>query len=465
MDRGAIDGGDQGFLETTAVKLKCHFAFLPINAAAANEPSSDGSVTGTIQLAKEGPMDWEGHPDYVLDRESAEDVIRDFETKGNKIPIDHHHATLLQEKGRKDQAPACGWITKLRYVPGDGLYGDVTWHKEAAEQIASKKYLYHSPVFWFDTTGRPRLLHSCALTNRPKTRELMELLTVAAEASDPNGDPVMLTDAQKKAKAVEALTAWKKTLVLCGAQEGDEIGVGMALAPEQILMVKLGEVLGLEGTASLVDLLQAALDKIGGSADGDTKGDTEAAQAVGLVAAELGVTDKKPTGKQLVEAIKGLNVKGGQVESLAARVKTTEGKLAAAEAKVTKLTEASATVDAKGFVDDLVVKGILLPDAKGQLEAAEALYLSDQPMAERVYSKMTPVAPPGRVVPDGPAPRKTRTAPTTRGAVIKAASADFDTHPETTMGSDRKSWVSAALGDEGMPECTAAELKTLEAAA
>jgi phage I-like protein len=63
---------------------------------------------------------------------------------------------------------AAGWIDKLAYVSGLGLFVKVTWTEAARQHIQSGEYRFVSPLFGFDLkTGAVRYLINAALTNNP----------------------------------------------------------------------------------------------------------------------------------------------------------------------------------------------------------------------------------------------------------------------------------------------------------
>ena len=86
---------------------------------------------------------------------------------GKPILYDYEHNSLYGD------SRAAGWIDRLEYVAGQGLFGHVEWTPDAAEDIAKKVYRYSSPFFSFDPkTGAITKLLSVALTNNPALGEL-----------------------------------------------------------------------------------------------------------------------------------------------------------------------------------------------------------------------------------------------------------------------------------------------------
>lgn len=137
--------------------------------------------------------------DWQMSAEIAAQVIAAMEAAGKPILYDYEHNSNWGD------SRAAGWIDKLVYVAGKGLFGHVDWTPDAAEAIARKEYRYSSPYFLFNgQTGAVVRLLSVALTNVPALGELgaVELARRAALAGkvfspagglpgNPSGDPDM----------------------------------------------------------------------------------------------------------------------------------------------------------------------------------------------------------------------------------------------------------------------------------
>lgn len=149
--------------------------------------------------------------DWQMNAEIAAALIADFEASGKPILYDYEHNSMYGD------SRAAGWIVKLVYAPGRGLFGKVEWTPDAAEDIAKKVWRYSSPLFIFNPkTGAVVRLLSVALTNNPALGDLgaVDLVRRAALAALPLG-----------ALANNYLTAGG----LPGNQNGDT-----AMTPEQI---------------------------------------------------------------------------------------------------------------------------------------------------------------------------------------------------------------------------------------
>lgn len=105
--------------------------------------------------------------DWQMSAQVAAALITALESGGKPILYDYEHNSLYGD------SRAAGWIDKLAYVAGKGLFGHSEWTPDAAEDIAKKVYRYSSPFFAFDPkTGAVTKLLSVALTNNPALGEL-----------------------------------------------------------------------------------------------------------------------------------------------------------------------------------------------------------------------------------------------------------------------------------------------------
>lgn len=122
--------------------------------------------------------------DWLMNAEIAATLIADLEARGKPILYDYEHNSLWGD------SRAAGWITKLVYVAGRGLFGKVEWTPRGAKDVAEKEYRYSSPLFYFDpNTGAVTELVSVALTNNPALGDLgaVDLVRRAALAALPIG--------------------------------------------------------------------------------------------------------------------------------------------------------------------------------------------------------------------------------------------------------------------------------------
>lgn len=105
--------------------------------------------------------------DWRMDAEIAAKLIADLGNSRKDILYDYEHRSLFGD------SRASGWIDKLVYAPGQGLFGHVAWTPDADQEIAKGIWRYSSPCFNFDPkTGAVTKLISVALTNNPALGDL-----------------------------------------------------------------------------------------------------------------------------------------------------------------------------------------------------------------------------------------------------------------------------------------------------
>ena len=119
-------------------------------------------------------------PSWYIDAELAAQVIARHAARGQPSVIDYEHQTLHKEKNGQP-APAAGWLHRLRWVEGRGLFGEVEWTEDAKAQISAKQYRYFSPVFEYSQPeGHVLAIHMGAVTNHPGLHGLEPLSLLAA---------------------------------------------------------------------------------------------------------------------------------------------------------------------------------------------------------------------------------------------------------------------------------------------
>ena len=147
-------------------------------------------VPGRVLIAPWGQVE-SANGSFVVDDESAREVIEAFAVHGTDLPVDYEHQSLGGAYASPSgQAPAAGWIRALRAVsPGEagdgqpGLYAEVEWTAGGREKLASKEYRYLSPVVIVRKNDRRVVaLHSAALTNKPAIAGMRPIVN-RAEAS------------------------------------------------------------------------------------------------------------------------------------------------------------------------------------------------------------------------------------------------------------------------------------------
>jgi phage I-like protein len=131
--------------------------------------------------------------ELLTDEEAFRLTTENFRARGIRVVFDYEHMTLEEFRKPGELPIAAGFITALE-VTKQGLVGSVIWTEKAAQMIAAGEYLYHSPVAIYDkATLRVIALHSCALTNTPRTNnqqpitEQVAARIIAACYGEPGG--------------------------------------------------------------------------------------------------------------------------------------------------------------------------------------------------------------------------------------------------------------------------------------
>ena len=124
---------------------------------------------------------------FTVDEESVRLAVEAFERHGCDLPIDYEHQTLGGAyTSPSGQAPAAGWIKRLRAEPGRGIEAEVHWTEPAVKQLAAKQYRYLSPVAIVRKHDRKLVaLHSVALTNKPA---IVGMQAITNRQEQPTGD-------------------------------------------------------------------------------------------------------------------------------------------------------------------------------------------------------------------------------------------------------------------------------------
>lgn len=122
---------------------------------------------------------------WKLDAATAAILIARNQARQSRRVVDYEHQTFrAAENGRP--APAAGWIDSLEWREGDGLYAHIEWTEAAARMIAAGEYRFISPVFPYDSTGRPTEIRAAGLTNDPGLDGLTDLAALTAFFTPPD---------------------------------------------------------------------------------------------------------------------------------------------------------------------------------------------------------------------------------------------------------------------------------------
>jgi phage I-like protein len=170
---------------------------------------------------------------FLLDRDAADAVVRDFGERANDMVVDYEHQSLTGA-----EAPAAGWIKELFVVlPADsrgdetprrsaGVWARVRWTGRARKYLKEKEYRYLSPVILKDAqSGRVLRLLGAALTNQPAIDGMVPLVNrrssspeKAAETCIPRKEDEMAED--ESPQRAEQAAAPGEVLLALGLAEG-----------------------------------------------------------------------------------------------------------------------------------------------------------------------------------------------------------------------------------------------------
>lgn len=406
---------------------------------------NDGKAPDRVQIMRDGNLGWLGFEGLELDAKSAQAVIDHFKMVGNDLPIDYHHATKKQEEGTVDKAPAAGWITALEYVPGEGLFGNVKWTEQATAEIEAEEYRYLSPVVLSDEADEIQQLHSMALTNRPRTKDQIELLKAAELlAAAVTGDIQVAKPTKLKAVA---------------AQDGLEEPAPLPAVDEtQALLSKL--IAGLQEAgitiadeAPLAEVLMAAIEKVSGS------GETEA-EVTEEVAADA-ATEAVPVAEPVAATPAAtLPAKAADVtesaEVCALRVKA--ARLDDVEKTLAVLMDERKAGRTEALVEAEIARGVIMPDNLKAIAAARNLANADEVLFKATYASMDPIVEPGRAVTAGTSDTK-ESAKTDRAKLIAASMDEYEKTGVARCGAKKRYYVDAWLEGADEPDLTDAEIE------
>lgn len=409
---------------------------------------TDGKAPDRVLLMRDGNLGWMGFEEMALDAASVQHVLTHFAEAGNDLPIDYHHATVKEETGKADKAPAAGWVKSLEYVKGEGLYARVTWTEQATKEIETEAYKYLSPVVLSNDDDEILRLHSVALTNRPRTKDQIELLKAAEllVAATCQGDSIMATT--KKLKTVAAqdveepapLPAVDETQALLGNLIAAMQEAGLTIADEaplaEVLTVAIEAVKGAE-------VVEAPVEEVAADA---------ATPATPVAGTPAEVTTPTPAAALPCKAAESaevcaLRVKAARLEDVSERLKVLED-----ERKASRVNE---------LVEAEIARGAINPNNANLVAGARGLAEADEARFKAVFAAMDPIVEPGRQV-SPTASDKKESQKTDRAKLIAAAMEEFDTTGVAASGAKKRHYVDVKLEDAGEPDLNKAEIEQLE---
>ena len=94
---------------------------------------------------------------------TEESLQKIAENTTEEVLVDAEHSS---EKGGTTEAK--GWLSKLNFIPGKGLFGSIKWTDIGRKLVENRVFRWLSPSWLIDNTTRePIAMTSVALTNKP----------------------------------------------------------------------------------------------------------------------------------------------------------------------------------------------------------------------------------------------------------------------------------------------------------
>lgn len=117
-----------------------------------------------VQIATIGTVvgsDVEGNP---VEQHFTEEALQKIvENTTDEVLVDAEHQS---EKGGTTEAK--GWLSKLNFIPGKGLFGSIKWTDIGRKLVENRVFRWLSPSWLIDkVTREPVAMTSVALTNKP----------------------------------------------------------------------------------------------------------------------------------------------------------------------------------------------------------------------------------------------------------------------------------------------------------
>ncbi len=426
----------------------------PVEACPCRVPATSDALKHILLLPDGLSRSKKGQ--VILDRAGARAAILAFEQHGTSLIVDYEHASMGGDFApRSGEAPAAGWIERLEYVPGRGLFGLVRWTDRARSLIRADEYRYISPELLIGTSDRRVIgIQAAALVNRPA---LPNLPRVAASARPGN----------------------MESLQMGTTGDPEQGGETRSDTPEDLL-AEIAKALGIKVEGSDVrDWLQAileAIEKLTGKQASVTASMAEGSGGEAMdwlraIAKVLGMTGKTATEvlRAVLEKLKQDTLSVGEDGSKDAEVAASvRGRLGLdPQAGVHEVSlamsmreqradaevyQAEREKGAVAMVDHLLAEGKINPRDTECKEAALALALESPDRLVALFDKAPSVLPPQG---------KTQAPPeasTRRGQCIRLACATFGGDERLQRTTSLEAYVACALRDNEFPKLEQGEI-------
>lgn len=376
---------------------------------------------------------------FQVDETAWSMVEMKFKRRKLKMLFDYEHQSLGGPYNSRPDglSPAAGWIHKLEYVAGKGIFAHVEWTDQARDLIKAKQYLYFSPVINVDKSGRVTKLVSVAVTNTPAlSGEKLEPLA----AKERTGEQTMKWKL-KKAQAGDLLGKARVVLQDVTPEEEQATVEEVVDAVDEIgaLIAELKTALGLGEDVVAEDVLKAAIAKVG-AGEGDEGGETE--ESLKALKAALNV--------DAAADLKVMTAKANELQS-----KTVDPTAQAKMVETLKvLTAEKADREATVLVEKYVGTK-LNPNHDDRMKWARGFALSDPARFEETMALMPDATPPEGQITDPDATKNGRTG------IIASATTEFKAAPGELGGVELWAFVNESLKEKDHPILTDGERKAL----
>lgn len=117
---------------------------------------------------------------FLFDDKAAAAVMSVYAQMGRRVTWDYHHGAVQENPVDPSKAGKASGVCDLEVRAGELWATNITWTPEASAGIANGEWLYFSPAFERDKTGRPLWLINVALENNPALFGLDELIAATA---------------------------------------------------------------------------------------------------------------------------------------------------------------------------------------------------------------------------------------------------------------------------------------------